>query len=114
MGFTEPERIYQAYPSQISGGMNQRAMIVMSLINQPQLLLVDEPTRGLDDQSRDRVVECLLGIGGVSMLVITHDLDLVRQIAHGVYFMQAGKIPYGRGCPHAVCVSDDYDGELDV
>ncbi|MFB3777824.1 MAG: ATP-binding cassette domain-containing protein [Bryobacteraceae bacterium] len=114
MGFAEPHRIWQAYPCQLSGGMNQRAMIAMSLINQPQLLLVDEPTRGLDDESRDRVVECLLAISGTSMLVITHDMDLVHQIAQGVYLMQAGKIPYGRVCPQAFCVSDAYDGELDV
>ncbi len=98
MGFAEPQRVYGAYPSQLSGGMNQRAMIAMSLINQPQLLLVDEPTRGLDDESRDRVVQCLLDIYGVSMLVITHDMELVQQIAHGVYFMRAGRILDARRC----------------
>lgn len=92
MGFSDPARVFEAYPSQLSGGMNQRAMIAMSLINQPGLLLIDEPTRGLDDESRDRVVECLLDIFGVSMLVITHDMELVRQIAHGVCFMRAGRI----------------------
>jgi len=75
---------------------------------------VDEPTRGLDDESRDRVVECLLGISGASMLIITHDMDLVQQIAHGVYFMQEGKILHGRGCPQAFCVSGADDGDLDV
>jgi ABC-type dipeptide/oligopeptide/nickel transport system ATPase component len=114
MGFAGPERIYNAYPSQISGGMNQRAMIAMSLINQPRLLLVDEPTRGLDDESRDRVVECLLGIGETSMLLITHDMDLVHQVAHGVYLMHEGKILDGRCCPRAFCASDADDGDLDV
>jgi ABC-type dipeptide/oligopeptide/nickel transport system ATPase component len=110
MGFGEPKRIYDAYPSQLSGGMNQRAMIAMSLINEPQLLLVDEPTRGLDDESRDRVVECLLDIFGVSMLVITHDMELVRQIAHGVYFMRAGRIVDPRCCARSLPPDGGADG----
>jgi ABC-type dipeptide/oligopeptide/nickel transport system ATPase component len=99
MGFAEPDRVYAAYPFQLSGGMNQRAMIAMSIINRPRLLLVDEPTRGLDDESRDRVLGCLLGICGSSMLLITHDIDLVRQLAHGVFFMRAGGIVDSRGSP---------------
>lgn len=99
MGFAEPDRVYAAYPFQLSGGMNQRAMIAMSIINQPRLLLVDEPTRGLDDESRDRVLGCLLGIAGTSMLVITHDIDLVRQLAHSIFFMRAGAIVDGGRCP---------------
>jgi peptide/nickel transport system ATP-binding protein len=92
MGFAEPGRVYDAYPFQLSGGMNQRAMIAMSLINRPRLLLVDEPTRGLDDASRDRVLGCLLRIDGASMLLITHDVRLVRQLAREVHFMRAGQI----------------------
>ncbi len=99
MGFSEPSRFYAAYPFQLSGGMNQRAMIAMSIINEPRLLLVDEPTRGLDDESRDRVLSCLFGIGGTSMLVITHDIDLVRQLADSVFFMRAGAIVDGGRCP---------------
>jgi ABC-type dipeptide/oligopeptide/nickel transport system ATPase component len=54
--------------------------------------LVDEPTRGLDDENRELVIRCLLGVGGASMLVITHDMDLVERIAQRVYFMRAGEI----------------------
>ena len=92
VGFEDPERICQYYPFQLSGGMNQRAMIAMSLMNAPRLLLVDEPTRGLDDENRERVIRCLLGVAGASMLVITHDVDLVERIAQRVYFMRTGEI----------------------
>jgi ABC-type glutathione transport system ATPase component len=102
VGFTDPARICSSYPFQLSGGMNQRAMIAMSLVNSPRLLLVDEPTRGLDDANRDRVLRCLAGIAGVSMLVITHDIALVEQMAHSVHFMRAGEILDGGTCPGAL------------
>jgi ABC-type dipeptide/oligopeptide/nickel transport system ATPase component len=92
VGFEDPERICGSFPFQLSGGMNQRAMIAMSLMNAPRLLLVDEPTRGLDDENRERVVRCLMAVSGASMLVITHDMDLVERIAQRVYFMRAGEI----------------------
>jgi ABC-type glutathione transport system ATPase component len=98
MGFVEPRRVYEAYPFQLSGGMNQRAMLAMSLINRPRLLLVDEPTRGLDDEGRDRVLACLLGVSGVSMLIITHDIGLVRQLAQRVCFMREGAIVDSQPC----------------
>jgi ABC-type dipeptide/oligopeptide/nickel transport system ATPase component len=99
MGFADPNRVYDAYPFQLSGGMNQRAMIAMSLMNQPQLLLVDEPTRGLDDESRDLVVECLSGINGISILLITHDIDLTRHFTRSVYVMRNGAIVDSGACP---------------
>jgi ABC-type dipeptide/oligopeptide/nickel transport system ATPase component len=102
VGFEEPARIYRCYPSQLSGGMNQRAMIAMSLANSPRLLLVDEPTRGLDDENRERVIGCLLGVAGASMLVITHDVDLVERIAQRVYFMRAGEIVEWGALPGAL------------
>jgi ABC-type dipeptide/oligopeptide/nickel transport system ATPase component len=102
VGFDEPEQICMAYPSQLSGGMNQRAMIAMSLIHKPRLLLVDEPTRGLDDANRDRVVNALRGLNGVAMLIITHDIGLVEQLAHAVHFMRAGEIIDGGRCPEAL------------
>jgi ABC-type glutathione transport system ATPase component len=101
MGFEDPRRAYNSYPSKLSGGMNQRAMIAMSLINSPSLLLVDEPTRGLDDANRDRVLRRLADLAGVSMLIITHDMGLVEQLAQQVHFMRAGEFlhpdhPYAR------------------
>jgi ABC-type dipeptide/oligopeptide/nickel transport system ATPase component len=92
VGLDDPERICRAYPFQLSGGMNQRAMIAMSLMNEPRLLLVDEPTRGLDDENRERVIGALLGVERSSMLIITHDVELVERIAQHVHFMRAGEI----------------------
>jgi ABC-type dipeptide/oligopeptide/nickel transport system ATPase component len=92
MGFSNPLHIRNSYPFQLSGGMNQRAMLAMSVINRPELLLVDEPTRGLDDESRDGVVQCLRRIHEGSMLIITHDMRLVRELAQRVYFMKEGRI----------------------
>ncbi len=102
MGFRDPARVHRSYPFQLSGGMNQRAMLAMSLINSPRLLLVDEPTRGLDDLSRQRVLDCLREIAGVSMLLITHDIGLVEDLARRIYFMRAGEILESGPCPEAL------------
>ncbi len=99
MGFDNPERIAAAYPSQLSGGMNQRAMLAMSLINQPELLIVDEPTRGLDDESRCGVVACLEKADATSMLIITHDLELARELAARACIMLNGRIVESGVCP---------------
>jgi ABC-type dipeptide/oligopeptide/nickel transport system ATPase component len=102
MGFADPLIIRNSYPFQLSGGMNQRAMLAMSVMNSPELLLVDEPTRGLDDDSRDSVVQCLHRIHEGSMLIITHDMRLVMEFAHRVYFMKEGKILTEGPCPQAL------------
>jgi ABC-type dipeptide/oligopeptide/nickel transport system ATPase component len=102
MGFGDPLHIRNSYPFQLSGGMNQRAMLAMSVINNPELLLVDEPTRGLDDDSRESVVHCLRKIHEGSMLIITHDMRLVMELAHRVYFMKEGKILAEGSCPGAL------------
>jgi len=92
LGFKDPDDAYRRYPFQLSGGMNQRAMIAMSLINNPHLLIVDEPTRGLDDRNRYLVIEALLDIGEASLFVITHDLELVSKIAGRFLVMKRGEI----------------------
>ncbi len=102
MGFDDPRHVWNAYPFQLSGGMNQRAMLAMSVINNPELLLVDEPTRGLDDDSRENIVQCLRKIHEGSMLIITHDMRLVMELAHRVYFMKEGKILAEGACPQAL------------
>jgi ABC-type dipeptide/oligopeptide/nickel transport system ATPase component len=92
LGFENPEDAARKYPFQLSGGMNQRAMIAMSLINEPRLLLVDEPTRGLDDANRAHVIDELRSIEGASILVITHDLDFASGVADGFIVMKSGEI----------------------
>jgi peptide/nickel transport system ATP-binding protein len=66
------------------------------------LLLVDEPTRGLDDDSRESVVQCLRRIHDGSMLIITHDMRLVAELANRVYFMKEGKILAESPCPQVL------------
>jgi len=99
MGFADPLRVWKARPFQLSGGMNQRAMIAMSVINEPRLLFVDEPTRGLDDDNWERVVDCLLRLNGMSLFIITHDLRLVRRAGGWLYFMRGGRLVAGGSCP---------------
>jgi len=102
MGIEDSERIYRSLPFQLSGGLNQRAMIAMSLAASPRVLIVDEPTRGLDGEARRRVIEALASAGDVSMLLITHDLELAEALARRVYFMRQGLIVDSGSVPEAL------------
>lgn len=91
----EPERIYKAYPHQLSGGQLQRIMIAMALICEPDILIADEPTTALDVTVQETIVHLLSKVKtdmGVSTIFITHDLGLVRQIADRVVVMLQGQI----------------------
>ncbi len=92
LNFPDPDRIYRSHPHQLSGGMSQRAMIAMSLVNDPALVIVDEPTRGLDDRNRDMAVETLLSVKSVAVLLITHDVELARALADSVMVMRGGSV----------------------
>ncbi|RHW05587.1 ABC transporter ATP-binding protein [Bacillus cereus] len=95
MNFSDPERIAAAYPSQLSGGMNQRVMISMALLLRPRLLIADEPTTGLDTINQQKVIRKLLELKEkykMSILFITHDLHLADQIADKVAVMKNGEI----------------------
>ncbi len=95
VGIREPEKRLDAYPHQLSGGQRQRVMIAMSLANQPELLIADEPTTALDVTVQAQILELLAGLKakyGMSLLFITHDLGIVRKIADRVCVMTKGKI----------------------
>src|SRR5690606_21802687 len=95
VGIREPEKRLGAYPHQMPGGQRQRVMIAMSLANEPQLLIADEPTTALDVTVQAQILELLAGLkkkNDMSMLFITHDLGIVRRIADRVCVMTAGKI----------------------
>ena len=95
VGIREPEKRLGAYPHQLSGGQRQRVMIAMSLANEPELLIADEPTTALDVTVQAQILELLAGLkekNGMSMLFITHDLGIVRRIADRVCVMTKGKI----------------------
>ena len=94
-GITEPERRAQSYPHQLSGGQRQRAMIAMALACKPKLLLADEPTTALDVTLRGQILDLLAALQkshGMAVLLITHDLNLVRKFADRIAVMENGLI----------------------
>src|SRR5262249_22530486 len=95
VGIASPDRRVRAYSPELSGGMIQRAMIAMSLVCRPELLIADEPTTALDVTIQAQILELLGSLRrdlGMSILLITHDLGVVAQISDRVAVMYAGKI----------------------
>lgn len=95
VGIPAPERIYHEYPHQLSGGMCQRIMIAMALVTNPQLLIADEPTTGLDVSIAAQILDLLKEMGqrtGATILLITHDLGVVAGYCDRVAVMHAGQV----------------------
>jgi oligopeptide/dipeptide ABC transporter ATP-binding protein len=91
----DPARRARDYPHQLSGGMRQRVMIAMAIINRPELLIADEPTTALDVTIQAQILELLAGLRekfGLTMLFISHDLAVVSGIAQNVAVMYAGTL----------------------
>ncbi|MDX6752498.1 ABC transporter ATP-binding protein [Geminicoccaceae bacterium 1502E] len=91
----DPERVFELYPHEVSGGMGQRIMIAMMLIPEPSLIIADEPTSALDVTVRRQVLGILdeLVTGrGVGLAFISHDLNLVADFCDRVLVMYAGRI----------------------
>ena len=120
VGIPEPDRRARDYPHQLSGGMRQRIMIAMAIVNRPRLLIADEPTTALDVTIQAQILDLLGELRkkfGLAMLFISHDLAVVSQVADRVAVMYAGSLvelgakrdifqapahPYTRGLLHAV------------
>jgi microcin C transport system ATP-binding protein len=95
VGIPEPQTRLKSYPHQLSGGQRQRVMIAMSLANEPDLLIADEPTTALDVTVQAQILDLLKELQtrlGMAMLFITHDLGIVRKLADRVCVMKMGKI----------------------
>jgi oligopeptide/dipeptide ABC transporter ATP-binding protein len=120
VGIPEPARRLREYPHQLSGGMNQRAMIAMALACRPRLLLADEPTTALDVTIQAQILALLRELQaetGMAMILVTHDLGVVAETADDVAVMYAGRVveqasalalfahprhPYTAGLLHAI------------
>ena len=95
VGIPKPAQRFDEFPHQLSGGMRQRAMIAMSLVCKPDLLIADEPTTALDVTIQAQILTLLKKLqeeSDMSILLITHDLGVVAEMAHKVVVMYAGKV----------------------
>ncbi len=95
VAISDPANRARDYPHQLSGGMRQRVMIAMAIVNRPQLLIADEPTTALDVTIQAQILDLLAGLRekfGLTMLFISHDLAVVSQVADRVAVMYAGSL----------------------
>lgn len=91
----DPERVYRAYPHEVSGGMGQRIMIAMMLITDPDLLIADEPTSALDVTVQLQVLailDDLVSQRGMGLIFISHDLNLVASFCDRILVMYGGQV----------------------
>ena len=95
VGISEPEKRYECYPHELSGGLRQRVMIAMAMICRPKLLIADEPTTALDVTVEAQILELMKSLRdeiGTSIILISHNLGVVAELCDYVHVMYAGRI----------------------
>ncbi|MBQ2729796.1 MAG: ABC transporter ATP-binding protein [Clostridia bacterium] len=95
VGIAAPDRVYAAFPHELSGGMRQRVMIAMALAADPRLIIADEPTTALDVTIQAQILDLLRDLKDKidgSIMLITHDLGIIAEMADYVVVMYAGKV----------------------
>jgi peptide/nickel transport system ATP-binding protein len=95
VGIRDPDRVQNAWPHELSGGMRQRVMIALAILSGPKLLIADEPTTALDATIQKQILDLLLQINadlGTSILIITHDFSVVSYMADRVAVMRLGQV----------------------
>lgn len=114
--FSDGDRVWNSYPFELSGGMNQRAGIAIAMLMNPAVLLADEPTSALDVAVQRQVVREMLHIRdifGTSIIIVTHDISLVSAMADSVVVLQNGHVmEYGRTKDVLKTPTSDYTGKL--
>ena len=95
VGIPEPEKRYNSYPHQLSGGLRQREMIGMAMVCRPKVMIADEPTTALDVTIEAQILQLMKKLcreQGTSIILITHNMGVVAEICDYVYVMYAGKV----------------------
>lgn len=95
VGIDDPQRVYAAYPHELSGGMGQRAMIAAMLVSSPDLIIADEPTSALDVLVREQVLKLLDDLvtrRGIGLILISHDLPMVARFCDRILVMYRGRV----------------------
>jgi peptide/nickel transport system ATP-binding protein len=95
VGIPDPRRRFDNYPHEFSGGMRQRAMIAMALINEPRLLIADEPTTALDVTVQAQILDLIARLQtelDTAVIMITHDLGVVAEVTDHIAVMYAGRV----------------------
>ncbi len=95
VNIAEPSRVYDSYPHELSGGMQQRAMIAMAIASNPTMLIADEPTTALDVTTQAQILDLIRDLNkvtGTSVLFITHDLAVIAEMCQRLGVMYAGNL----------------------